>query len=74
MVQAEAANLGWLAGFCDTAGWYVAIATTTISVTSLSGHDTAGRKPLWCRSTTQTEFPLTKGHAHEPVQARPSRT
>jgi hypothetical protein len=45
MVQAEAANLGWLAGFCDTAGWYVAIATTTISVTSLSGHDTA--RKIW---------------------------
>lgn len=41
MVQAEAANRGWLAGIMDTLGWYVSIATTTISVTSLSGNDTA---------------------------------
>lgn len=41
MVQAEAANRGWLAGALDTAGWYVGIATTTISVTALQGHDTA---------------------------------
>lgn len=45
MVQAEAANRGWLAGCCDTLGWYVSIATTTISVTTLAGHDTA--KKVW---------------------------
>lgn len=41
MVMAEAAERGWLAGFLDMAGWYVSIATTTISVTALQGHDTA---------------------------------
>ncbi len=41
MVQAEAANRGWLAGWMDTAGWYVGIATTTISVTALDGRDLA---------------------------------
>lgn len=41
MVMAEASNRGWLAGIMDCAGWYVAIATTTISVSTLSGHDTA---------------------------------
>lgn len=38
LVQAEAANRGWLAGICDMFGWYLAIATTSISVTSLQGH------------------------------------
>lgn len=38
MVQAEAANRGWLAGWMDTAQWLVGIATTTISVTALQGH------------------------------------
>lgn len=41
LVQAEAANRGWLAGLMDMLGWYVGIATTTISVTSLQGHDTS---------------------------------
>jgi len=40
LVMAEAANRGWLAGWADTAGWYVSIVTTTISVTALSGHNT----------------------------------
>lgn len=40
LVQAEAANRGWLAGIMDMLGWYVGIATTTISVTTLAGHDT----------------------------------
>jgi hypothetical protein len=40
MVQAEAANRGWLAGAMDTAGWYVGITTTTISVTTLNGNNT----------------------------------
>lgn len=38
MVQAEARNRGWLAGWMDTAQWLVGIATTTISVTALQGH------------------------------------
>lgn len=45
MVQAEAANRGWLAGIMDMLGWYVSIATTTISVTTLSGHNTANK--IW---------------------------
>lgn len=45
MVQAEAKNLGWTAGLMDMLGWYVGIATTTISVTSLQGHNT-GQK-IW---------------------------
>lgn len=45
-VQAEAANRGWLAGFCDLGGWYVAVTTTTISVDTLGGHGSlfSGRK------------------------------
>ena len=39
MVQAEAANRGWLAGLMDAAGWIVSIITTTISVATLSGHN-----------------------------------
>lgn len=38
MVQAEAANRGWLAGTMDTIGWYFSIGTTAISVTALQGH------------------------------------
>lgn len=38
LVQAEAANRGWLAGFCDAAMWGVGILTTTISVTAFQGH------------------------------------
>ena len=40
MVMAEAKERGWLAGLMDMLGWYASIATTTISVTSLTGHDT----------------------------------
>jgi hypothetical protein len=40
MVMAEAREMGWLAGFLDMACWYVSIATTSISVTTLAGHDT----------------------------------
>lgn len=40
MVMAEAKERGWLAGLLDMAGWYVGIATTTISVSSLEGHNT----------------------------------
>ena len=39
MVQAEARNRGWLAGWMDTAQWIVGITTTTITVTALQGHD-----------------------------------
>jgi hypothetical protein len=39
LVQAEAANRGWLAGLMDASQWGVGIATTTISVTALQGHD-----------------------------------
>lgn len=41
MVVSEARGRGWIAGWCDTAGWLVSITTTTISVSSLTGHDTA---------------------------------
>lgn len=40
LVMAESAERGWLAGFLDVGMWYVSIATTTISVTALAGHDT----------------------------------
>lgn len=39
MVQAEAANRGWLAGWCDAIGWGVGIASTFYSITALEGHD-----------------------------------
>lgn len=35
MVQAEAADRGWLAGWMDTFGWYFGIETTSISVGAL---------------------------------------
>lgn len=38
MVQAEAANRGWLAGLCDMVGWYFSIGTTSISVAAINGH------------------------------------
>ena len=37
--MAEANERGWLAGWCDSIAWGVGIATTTISVTALQGHD-----------------------------------
>ncbi len=40
MVQAEARNHGWIAGVCDSTMWLFAIATTTLSVTALQGHNT----------------------------------
>jgi hypothetical protein len=43
MVMAEAKERGWLAGLLDMAAWYVSIATTSISVTTLSGHNTVGK-------------------------------
>ena len=39
MTLMQASGRGWLAGFLDCLGWYVGIATTTISVTALAGHD-----------------------------------
>lgn len=39
MVQAEAANRGWLAGFMDASQWGVGITTATISITAFQGHD-----------------------------------
>ena len=36
-VMASARNRGWLAGWLDTAGWLVAITTTTLTVTALQG-------------------------------------
>lgn len=38
MVQAEAANRGWLAGIMDTLGWYPSIVCTTLCVLALDGH------------------------------------
>lgn len=43
LVQAEAANRGWLAGAADTVGWYFAIFTTSISVTALQSHNTVDK-------------------------------
>ena len=43
MVMAEAREMGWLAGLLDMLGWYVGILTTTVSVSTLSGHDTADK-------------------------------
>jgi hypothetical protein len=40
MVMCESAGRKWWAGLMDSGGWLVGIATTTISVTSLQGHDT----------------------------------
>src|SRR5579883_591510 len=41
LTQAEARNRAHLAGLLDTVGWLVAIATTSISVTTLLGHNIA---------------------------------
>ena len=40
MVMAEAKEMGWTAGLLDMVGWYVSITTTSISVSTLSGHNT----------------------------------
>lgn len=37
MVQAEATNRGWLAGWMDTLGWYPSIVCTTLCVLALDG-------------------------------------
>lgn len=41
MVQAEARNRGWLAGWLDTAQWIVGITTTFITVEALASGDFA---------------------------------
>jgi hypothetical protein len=41
LTQAQARNKAALAGWCDTAGWLVAIFTTSWSVAAVNGHDTA---------------------------------
>lgn len=46
MVQMEAANHGWIAGFLDAAGWIVSIACTAISVNVLTGHNNTREKIL----------------------------
>lgn len=38
MVQAEAANRGWLAGWMDTFGYLFSIQTTAITVAAVNGH------------------------------------
>lgn len=43
MVQAEAANKGWLAGWMDTLAWYFGIETTSISVGALHSHSTIAK-------------------------------
>lgn len=45
MVMAEAGARGWIAGVCDTLGYYVSLLCTWISVDALNGHDTA--KKAW---------------------------
>jgi hypothetical protein len=59
MVQAEAANRGWLAGLMDSLGWLFSIATTTISVTALSGHSME-KKILVVSFVTAANFLGTK--------------
>lgn len=39
LVQAEARNRAHLAASLDSLGWIAAIATTTLSVSTLQGHD-----------------------------------
>jgi len=39
LVDAESRNHGWLAGVLDSAVWIFGIATTTIAVTALQGHN-----------------------------------
>ncbi len=43
MVQAEAANRGWLAGIMDTLGWYPSIICTTLCVLALDGHSVSAK-------------------------------
>lgn len=38
MVQAEAADRGWLAGWMDTIGWLFGVQSTSISVAAVNGH------------------------------------
>lgn len=41
MVQAEARNRGWLAGWMDTGQWLVGITTSFITIDALLGDDLA---------------------------------
>jgi cytochrome b len=43
LVQAEARNHAWLSGLFDSLSWLAAITTTTISVTTLQGHNLEGK-------------------------------
>lgn len=43
MVQAEAANRGWLAGAMDTVGWYPSIVCTALCVDALNGPSLANK-------------------------------
>lgn len=55
MVQAEARNHGWLAGLFDSFGWIATITTTSISVTTLQGHN-LDEKVLVVSSVTAANF------------------
>lgn len=46
LVQAEARNRAHLAGLMDTVGWLLAITTTSISVSTLTGHGAITQKVL----------------------------
>ena len=43
LVQAEARNHGWMAGFMDTAQWIPGIVCSTITITILQGHSLVGK-------------------------------
>jgi hypothetical protein len=43
LVQAEAANRGWLAGLMDVLGWYPSIICTTLCVLALDSHSTENK-------------------------------
>jgi CDP-diglyceride synthetase len=56
MVQAEARNRGWLAGSFDSLQWLAGIATTTISVTALQGHDFPRKVLVICAVSAANMF------------------
>lgn len=41
MVMAESGARGWIAGICDTLGYYVTLICNWISIDVLNGHDAA---------------------------------
>ena len=61
LVQAEARDRGWLSGALDAVGWLFAIATTSISVTALQGHDTGLKVALVGAVTAANVFGSTLG-------------